>query len=183
MLAAGCSRGVGLGGALRGAPAARRVLLVVCGSSRGGGEDPSRLTPSSLLSGGGRAAFTVLSGAKQFEWRAVGKQLGGTLIVDDASHKEDVHKVGAGSGEASAVGKCRRTRGPLPLLLLHCRSVAAASHCPAGHARRQPELWLFGRRLPVPVLHWCGRRADRRRRADRCLAQQCARFLLRLPSQ
>ena len=73
--------------------------MVVCGGSRGGGEDPSRLTPSHLLSGGGRA-FTVLSGARQFEWRAVGKQMGGTLIVDDASHKEDVHKVGAGAGQA-----------------------------------------------------------------------------------
>lgn len=91
MLAAGCSRGVAAAGSLRSTPTARRVLMVVCGGSRGGGEDPSRLTPSHLLSGGGRA-FTVLSGARQFEWRAVGKQMGGTLIVDDASHKEDVHK-------------------------------------------------------------------------------------------
>lgn len=157
MLAAGCSRGVGLGGALRGAPAARRVLLVVCGSSRGGGEDPSRLTPSSLLSGGGRAAFTVLSGAKQFEWRAVGKQLGGTLIVDDASHKEDVQRVGdtrrgrgllrtwrAGSPAARVRRECRLISSPW--LDAH---VIPQLHLSAGSTGGHPELRLFRRCAPL----------------------------------
>ena len=105
MLAAGCSRGLALGQALRAAPAARRALLVVCSAGRG--EDPSRLTPSHLLTAGGRA-LTVLSGARQFEWRAVGKQLGGTLVVDDASHKEDVQKVpGGGQGWAGGAWATR----------------------------------------------------------------------------
>lgn len=120
MLAAGCSRGLALGPALRATPAARRALLVVCSSGRGGGgtEDPIRLTPSQLLPGSGRA-FTVLSGARQFEWRAVGKQMGGTLIVNDAAHKEDVQKVPGG----------RRGLGWLGMLPAAAAAAAAATRC------------------------------------------------------
>lgn len=120
MLAAGGSRGLALGHALR----ARRALLVVCGG-RGGSEDPSRLTPSHLLSAGGRA-LTVLSGARQFEWRAVGKQMGGTLIVDDASHKEDVQKV-PGAARAGSMRALRARVRPLPLPPLLGSS---AARCP-----------------------------------------------------
>ncbi len=175
MLAAGCSRGVALGGARRGAPAAKRVLLVVCSGSRGG-QDPSHLTPSQLPSGGGSGggrAFTVLSGARQFEWKAVGKQLGGTLIVDDASHKEDVQKVGAAAGEAPV--QCALPaphRASLPPHMLPGRKAASAvspvARGAAGPARWKPELWLLSRRLPVPLLHRRRGRTDRRRRAHRC---------------
>ena len=41
-----------------------------------------------------RRALSVPSGAQRISWRAFGDSLGGSLIVDNASHKEEVHKVG-----------------------------------------------------------------------------------------
>lgn len=87
-------------------------MLVVCGSGGssggGGGEDPSRLTPSKLGAPLpsrllGDRAFTVLSGARQLNLKQLGTQLGGTLIVDDASHKEEVKQArgGRGGGQGS----------------------------------------------------------------------------------
>lgn len=102
MLRAGCQPGAlrsALGAGSRQSPAAQRAFLVaVCGGSSGA-EDPSRLTPSrlpSLTSPShhllGERALATVSAPRQ-DLRSWGNQLGGTLIVDDSSHKEDVQKV------------------------------------------------------------------------------------------
>lgn len=57
--------------------------LVLCSSGGGGG----RLTPEQH-----KRAFSVLSNTRLLDWKQWGSSLGGTLIVDDASYKEDVQR-------------------------------------------------------------------------------------------
>lgn len=92
MLRGGCGRGGLRAFGQQASPAAQRALLVLA-SARGGdqqpAEDPSRLTPSRLL---GAKALSTVGGARLINWREWGSSLGGTMIVDDASHKQDVQK-------------------------------------------------------------------------------------------
>lgn len=83
-------------------------LAVLCsggsGGSSGGGPG-GRLTPDQH-----RRALSVLSNTRLLNWKEWGSSLGGTLVVDDSSHKEQVQKVRRGSGQASwqeARGGCR----------------------------------------------------------------------------
>ena len=80
------ARGAGRQGPFR---AAQRGMLL-CGSGQGGEGGPPGPTPDQQ-----RRALGVLSGARQISWKQLGDSLGGTLIVDNASHKEDVQKVGS----------------------------------------------------------------------------------------
>ncbi|KAL4457761.1 hypothetical protein ABPG75_012626 [Micractinium tetrahymenae] len=63
--------------------AAHGSTWVVCSGGGGGG----RLTPEQH-----KRAFSVLSNTRLLDWKQWGSSLGGTLIVDDASHKEDVQR-------------------------------------------------------------------------------------------
>lgn len=62
------------------------LRATVCGGSlssgNGGGFKPDQ-----------RRALKVLSGARLFDLRQLGNELGGTLVVDDDSHKLAVQKV------------------------------------------------------------------------------------------
>ncbi|KAL4443023.1 hypothetical protein ABPG77_008514 [Micractinium sp. CCAP 211/92] len=63
-----------------GSASPRGTLVVLAG---GGG----RLTPEQH-----KRAFSVLSNTRLLDWKQWGSSLGGTLIVDDASYKEDVQR-------------------------------------------------------------------------------------------
>ena len=88
----------------------RAAGLVVAGSGGrgpapgsgggGGGEQPLRLSPDDQ-----RRAISVLNGALDLKkWRS---QLGGTLIVDDASHKAEVQQVCVSCSTAAIDVHCR----------------------------------------------------------------------------
>jgi hypothetical protein len=97
--------------------ATHRGLQVVCGSGQAGDSGLPGLAPDQQ-----RRALTVPSGAQHINWREFGDSLGGSLIVDNASHKEEVHKVGG--------------PGALAACSVHCSislSAAAASRSPAHH--------------------------------------------------
>lgn len=64
----------------------QRALQVVCGSG-GKGSGPG------LTADQQRRAVGILSAARNLDFRRLGNQLGGTLVVDDASHKQDVQQV------------------------------------------------------------------------------------------
>ena len=110
--------------------ATHRGLQVVCGSGQAGDSGLPGLAPDQQ-----RRALTVPSGAQHINWREFGDSLGGSLIVDNASHKEEVHKVGGPGGIGSLfrallhlpIRSCRQPlaspprapmRLPLPHLLL-----------------------------------------------------------------
>lgn len=103
------------GPALQGPTAARGALLVTCSGPGDLQQDPSRLEPTRLpglvpvshrlL---GARALQSLTGAKQINLREWGTGLGGTLVVDDASHKEEVQQVRTESW--ASVGERRRCR-------------------------------------------------------------------------
>ena len=131
--------------ACQGRRAAQRALVVLCSGPGNGG--PPRLSGEEQ-----RRALGVLSGARLFDWRQVGSQLGGTLIVDDASHKEEVQKVSRPKGArqpASLQASEHRgshsgdtlpmwcgssgTRG-VPLACAWACSLAFASRCPPAAA-------------------------------------------------
>ncbi|EFN58812.1 hypothetical protein CHLNCDRAFT_56906 [Chlorella variabilis] len=63
----------------------QRALQVVCGSG-GKGSGPG------LTADQQRRAVGILSAARNLDFRRLGNQLGGTLVVDDASHKQDVQQ-------------------------------------------------------------------------------------------
>lgn len=69
----------------------RGTLVVLAG---GGG----RLSPEQH-----KRAFSVLSNTRLLDWKQWGSSLGGTLIVDDISYKEDVQRVGG--LEAQSLGR------------------------------------------------------------------------------
>lgn len=129
--------------------ASSRGTWVVLASGSGGG---GRLTPEQH-----KHAFSVLSNTRLLDWKQWGSSLGGTLIVDDASHKEDVQRVGdtrrgrgllrtwrAGSPAARVRRECRLISSPW--LDAH---VIPQLHLSAGSTGGHPELRLFRRCAPL----------------------------------
>lgn len=85
--------------------------LVLCSSGGGGG----RLTPEQH-----KRAFSVLSNTRLLDWKQWGSSLGGTLIVDDASYKEDVQRVGNRGREPQRTRRAGRPPGKVPPRIVPC---------------------------------------------------------------
>ncbi len=105
-----------------GSASPRGTLVVLAG---GGG----RLTPEQH-----KRAFSVLSNTRLLDWKQWGSSLGGTLIVDDASYKEDVQRVGGSEGSPAAQSAGRQPTGQCALWVWPClhglngRSITSSYH-------------------------------------------------------
>lgn len=68
-------------------------------SAAAGGNGASDGSPHRL----GSRALSAISSARLFNFNKLGTQLGGTLVVDDASHKEEVQKVRKNAGQGCSL--------------------------------------------------------------------------------